>query len=74
MPKSNHVETKSGDVLLLAGTMKGAFVLRSDKQRQDWRSAGLIFRVERFTLLLTTIATVATASGPQSIAPTGVHT
>jgi photosystem II stability/assembly factor-like uncharacterized protein len=43
MPKSNHVSANSGDVLLLAGTMKGAFVLRSDKQRQEWEVGGPYF-------------------------------
>lgn len=43
MPNPNHVEAKPGDVLLLAGTMKGAFVLRSDKQRQDWEVGGPYF-------------------------------
>jgi photosystem II stability/assembly factor-like uncharacterized protein len=43
MPKPNHVKATSGDVLLLAGTMKGAFVLRSDKGRQDWEVGGPYF-------------------------------
>jgi len=43
MPNPNHVEAKPGDVLLLAGTMKGAFVLRSDKQRQNWEVGGPYF-------------------------------
>jgi photosystem II stability/assembly factor-like uncharacterized protein len=43
MPKTNHVNANSGDVLLLAGTMKGAFVLRSDKQRQQWDVGGPYF-------------------------------
>jgi photosystem II stability/assembly factor-like uncharacterized protein len=43
MPKLNHVSANSGDVLLLAGTMKGAFVLRSDKQRQQWEVGGPYF-------------------------------
>jgi len=34
MPEPKHVTANSGDVLLLTGTMKGAFVLRSDKARQ----------------------------------------
>jgi len=40
MPKPNHVSANSGDLLLLAGTMKGAFVLRSDKERKDWEVGG----------------------------------
>ena len=43
MPKPNHVSAESGDVLLLAGTMKGAFVLRSDQQRQQWEVGGPYF-------------------------------
>jgi BNR/Asp-box repeat protein len=43
MPTPNHVNAKSGDVLLLVGTMKGAFVLRSDKARQDWEVGGPYF-------------------------------
>ncbi len=43
MPEPNHIEAKSGDVMLLAGTMKGAFILRSDKQRQQWEVGGPYF-------------------------------
>ncbi len=43
MPNPNHVQASSGDVLLLAGTMKGAFVLRSDKSRQNWDVGGPYF-------------------------------
>jgi hypothetical protein len=43
MPKPKHVSANSGDVLLLAGTMKGAFVRRSDKQRQEWEVGGPYF-------------------------------
>jgi photosystem II stability/assembly factor-like uncharacterized protein len=43
MPKPKHVSANAGDVLLLAGTMKGAFVLRSDKQRQEWEVGGPYF-------------------------------
>lgn len=43
MPNPNHVKASSGDVLLLAGTMKGAFVLRSDKERQQWDVGGPYF-------------------------------
>lgn len=43
MPNPNHVSAKPGDVLLLAGTMKGAFILRSDKQRQVWEVGGPYF-------------------------------
>ena len=43
MPNPNHVNAKSGDVLILAGTMKGAFILRSDKERKDWEVGGPYF-------------------------------
>src|SRR5687768_6267968 len=43
MPTTTHVDVNSGDVLILAGTMKGAFVLRSDKSRQDWEVGGPYF-------------------------------
>lgn len=43
MPKPNHVSANSGDVLLLVGTMKGAFILRSDKQRREWQVGGPYF-------------------------------
>lgn len=43
MPNTKNVSANSGDVLLLAGTMKGAFVLRSDKQRQQWDVGGPYF-------------------------------
>ena len=43
MPEPKHVEANPGDVLLLAGTMKGAFLLRSDKTRQDWDVGGPYF-------------------------------
>ena len=40
MPSVQHISAKSGDVLLLVGTMKGAFVLRSDKARKKWSVGG----------------------------------
>ncbi len=43
MPTPNHVQASSGDVLLLTGTMKGAFILRSDKYRQNWDVGGPYF-------------------------------
>ena len=43
MPNPNHVNAQSGDVLILAGTMKGAFVLRSNKERKDWEVGGPYF-------------------------------
>ncbi|HEX3156126.1 MAG TPA: exo-alpha-sialidase, partial [Candidatus Angelobacter sp.] len=40
MPKVKHVSAKSGDVIVLVGTMKGAFVLRSNKSRKKWDVGG----------------------------------
>ncbi|HKP36697.1 MAG TPA: hypothetical protein VJT71_07555 [Pyrinomonadaceae bacterium] len=43
MPKPNQVDVKSGDNLVLVGTMKGAFVFRSDAGRRTWDEAGPYF-------------------------------
>jgi photosystem II stability/assembly factor-like uncharacterized protein len=43
MPSPTQVEVNSGDDLLLVGTMKGAFLLRSDAQRSNWDEAGPYF-------------------------------
>lgn len=43
MPEINHVNPKSGDQLLLVGTMKGAFVLKSDANRKSWEVGGPYF-------------------------------
>jgi BNR/Asp-box repeat len=43
MPATNHVSPKAGDPLLLVGTMKGAFVLRSDTSRKTWEVGGPYF-------------------------------
>ena len=43
MPKPNQVDVKSGDNLLLVGTMKGAFVFRSGAKRDSWEEAGPYF-------------------------------
>ncbi|HEY2496951.1 MAG TPA: exo-alpha-sialidase [Candidatus Angelobacter sp.] len=40
MPSVKHVSAKNGDVILLVGTMKGAFVLRSNKARKKWDIGG----------------------------------
>jgi hypothetical protein len=40
MPETKHVNAASGDVLLLVGTMKGAFILRSDSARASWDIGG----------------------------------
>ena len=39
-----HLSVKSGDVLLLVGTNKGAFFLRSSRDRSRWDVAGPYFR------------------------------
>jgi len=43
MPETNQVEVKAGDNLLLVGTIKGGFVLRSDGARETWEMAGPYF-------------------------------
>ena len=43
MPETSHIDAKSGDVLLLVGTMKGAFVLSSSANRSDWAVGGPYF-------------------------------
>ncbi len=43
MPKTRHIEPRRGDVLVLVGTMKGAFLLRSDGQRTAWELGGPFF-------------------------------
>lgn len=40
MPVVQHVSAKKGDVLVLVGTMKGAFVVRSDAGRKRWSVGG----------------------------------
>jgi photosystem II stability/assembly factor-like uncharacterized protein len=40
MPSVQHVSPKKGDVLVLVGTMKGAFVLRSNRARKRWDVGG----------------------------------
>ena len=43
MPETSHIDAKSGDVLLLVGTMKGAFLLNSNADRTDWTVGGPYF-------------------------------
>ena len=43
MPATRHVSAKDGDVLLLVGTMKGAFIMRSNGARARWDAAGPYF-------------------------------
>ncbi|MEE9231185.1 MAG: exo-alpha-sialidase [Acidobacteriota bacterium] len=41
--KVRHVKVQSGDVVLLVGTMKGLFLLRSDPKRSSWSVGGPYF-------------------------------
>jgi hypothetical protein len=43
MPDTNNVEANPGDSLLLVGTMKGAFIFRSDSKREQWETGGPYF-------------------------------
>jgi photosystem II stability/assembly factor-like uncharacterized protein len=43
MVQARHVSPRAGDVLLLVGTMKGAFLFRSDKARRRWDRGGPYF-------------------------------
>ena len=43
MPQISHVSPNAGDVLLLVGTMKGAFLLRADAARSSWEVGGPYF-------------------------------
>ena len=43
MPQIGHVAARDGDVLLLVGTMKGAFLFRSDRRRKRWEMGGPYF-------------------------------
>jgi photosystem II stability/assembly factor-like uncharacterized protein len=43
MPVTQHVSPQQGDVLLLVGTMKGAFIFRADKERAKWEMGGPYF-------------------------------
>lgn len=38
-----HLRVKNGDVLLMVGTIKGAFLLRSNRDRRRWEVAGPYF-------------------------------
>jgi photosystem II stability/assembly factor-like uncharacterized protein len=40
MPSVQHISAKKGDILVLVGTMKGAFVLSSDRARKKWKVGG----------------------------------
>ena len=43
MPNTTQINVKPGDNLLLVGTMKGAFLFRSDAAREKWDEAGPYF-------------------------------
>lgn len=43
MPELRHVTPQNGDVLLLVGTMKGAFILRASSRRNEWALGGPYF-------------------------------
>jgi hypothetical protein len=43
MPVARHVSPSIGDMLLLVGTMKGAFLFRADSTRRQWESGGPYF-------------------------------
>ncbi len=43
MPQPNHVDANPGDVLVFVGTMKGAFIFRSSKDRKEWTTGGPYF-------------------------------
>jgi hypothetical protein len=43
MPEIRHIQPQSGDVLVLVGTMKGAFILRADRSRAQWDMGGPYF-------------------------------
>lgn len=43
MPSIRHIDPSHGDVLLLVGTMKGAFLLRADPRRETWEMGGPYF-------------------------------
>ena len=40
MPTANEVAIRDGDTVVLVGTMKGAFLFRSDAERKRWEVAG----------------------------------
>jgi photosystem II stability/assembly factor-like uncharacterized protein len=43
MPQLHNLDAAAGDILLLVGTMKGAFVLRSSASRSKWDVSGPYF-------------------------------
>ena len=74
MPDARHVTPQTGDVLLLVGTMKGAFLLRADPARaSSGKWAARTFPAARSTPWPTTAATDAIASGPARTACIGAR-
>jgi photosystem II stability/assembly factor-like uncharacterized protein len=43
MPEAKHVKPRKGDVIILVGTMKGAFIFRSSDSRKRWEMGGPYF-------------------------------
>ena len=43
MPETHHISPQKGDVLVLVGTMKGAFILRAGQDRGGWEIGGPYF-------------------------------
>jgi photosystem II stability/assembly factor-like uncharacterized protein len=43
MPETRHIDPQEGDVLILVGTMKGAFLFRADRARGTWEMGGPYF-------------------------------
>ena len=43
MPETHHITAHDGDVLILVGTMKGAFVFRAPRERREWEMGGPYF-------------------------------
>ena len=43
MPETKNVKPKKGDVVLLVGTMKGAFIFRASDSRKKWEMGGPYF-------------------------------
>ena len=43
MPKTTNVSPRNGDILVLVGTMKGAFIFRSNASRKKWEVGGPYF-------------------------------
>jgi photosystem II stability/assembly factor-like uncharacterized protein len=43
MPVTHNIKPEKGDILLLVGTMKGAFILRASESRKKWEMGGPYF-------------------------------